>query len=134
MIIPSTFIRLDYNPSSDVLTVEWPDVHNYTLAEVKESLSEIIKAIRYYDVKRLLIDSRKTVVSIDNEKYTVLSTEFAKEMLQTRLEKLARLESSNIIREGQVQELVKTNNTAAIAFKNFTSSDEALKWLETGIR
>ena len=131
MIIPSVLLKLDYTPSTDILAVEWPDVHSYTLNEVKDTLTEILNTIRHYDVKRLLIDAKSTVVSVGQEEYATISSAFSQKLLTTRLEKLARLESASSAREAQVKEMIK-NNTSRIAFKSFTSREEAYNWLKEG--
>ncbi len=127
MIIPSTITKLDYNPAKDILFVEWPDIHSYTLSEVNYTLTEILDTIRYYDVKKLLIDSRETVIGISSEDYTALAIQFVKELMATRLKKVARLESYSSLRESQVQEISKVKTF--IAFKNFTDTEAALSWL-----
>ena len=131
MIIPSILLKLDYTPSTDILAVEWPDIHSYTLNEVKDTLTEILKTIRHYDVKRLLIDARSTVVSVGQEEYAAISSAFGQQLLSTRLEKLARLESSSPTREAQVREITR-NNTSPISFKSFASREEAYNWLKEG--
>jgi N-dimethylarginine dimethylaminohydrolase len=133
MIIPSALIKLDYEIATDVLTVEWPDVHSYTLNEVNETLNEVLKTIRHYDVKRLLVDASLTVVSIDKEEYTKIAGNFAQQLLKTRLEKVARIESIDRMREATIKENNKPAPLGPIAFKNFKNKPEALSWLRAGI-
>lgn len=133
MIIPSTLIRLDYNPAKDVLSVEWPDVQFYALDKVRHILKEVIDTVRYYDVKRLLIDARNSITGIDYEDYVALATDFGIQLTLTRLEKVARIESTSNQREKHVQHISEKNSFhAAVAFKNFPDEVTAITWLETG--
>lgn len=133
MIIPSKLIKLDYNPSTDVLSVKWPDFNGFSLDESLETISVVLKTIRHYDVKRLLIDSRNTVVNISKEQYSEIAADFAKEMITTtRLEKVARIQSIDVMREEQVKGMSKNYQTP-IAFKTFASEIEAVLWLNEGI-
>ena len=130
MLLASNLLTLEYNPTTDVLFIVWPDIHGYSLDEVKETMAEILRNIRRYDVKRLLVDSRRTVVRINNEMYASLTADFGKELLKTSLKRAARLESGHSAREKQVQEMVITNKTA-IEFESFPDKKTALEWLLT---
>ena len=129
MIIPSPLITLDYNPAKDILFVEWPDIQKFSLSEVKHSLQDVINTLKFYDVKNLLIDSRKAVIGVSKEEYASIASGFIRELSGTRLRKVARLESNSKTKEAQVREL--TQLKAPIAFQNFSNRNEALKWLES---
>lgn len=131
MIIPSKLIKLDYNVSTDVLSVKWPDFDGYSLEESVETISEVLRTVRHYDVKRLLIDSRSTIVNISREQYEKVATDFVKEIMKTRLEKVARIQTIDAMREEQVRGM--SNSFTSIAFKNFSTETEAILWLQEGI-
>ncbi|WP_114777431.1 hypothetical protein [Botryobacter ruber] len=129
MIIPSPLITLDYNPAKDVLIVEWPDIQEFSITEVKHSLQDIINTVKFYDVKNLLVDSRKAVIGVSKEEYTTIASGFIKELSGTRIQKVARLESNNKVKEAQVKEISPL--ITAIAFQNFSDFNEALRWLDS---
>ena len=128
MLLASNLITLEYNPATNVLFIVWPNIHEYSLNKVKETIAEVLRTIRHYDVKRLLIDSRRTVMRIDNETYAGLLADFKKELLNTRIKKIARLESGYSAREYQFQEIVSLNKFP-ISFENFPDKKTALEWL-----
>lgn len=130
MIIPNKFIKLDYNPATDVLIIEWPNIHDYTIPELKFILNEIVSTIRNYDIKKVLADSTKSVVTLPDTEYKSIIEQLTKDLMNTRLQKFARLTTGQGYRE-------QAANTAAEALKNyfavrnFHNMDEALEWLST---
>ncbi len=131
MIIYNNLIKLEYNPVTDILLVEWPDIFDYASAEMKQTLQAIVDTIKHYDVKKLLIDSRKSIIGISQAEYEALLKEFNKDLTNTRLQKIARLESENLTREAQVKELLpKLKQKTLVDFGTFASITEATNWLE----
>lgn len=131
MRIHSEIVKLDYNSATDVLSVEWPDIHGYNVEEIRAALGDIVLNIRNFGVRRLLVDSTKAAISISNVEYDRLATWFVRELVASPIEKVARLESGDAAREAWVASLVKACRTA-VAFRSFASKEEALKWLELG--
>jgi hypothetical protein len=132
MRIHSEIVKLNYNPATDVLSVEWPDIHGYNVEEIRAALGDIVLNIRNFGVRRLLVDSRKAVISISNGEYDRMTTQCIKELVASPIEKVARIESGDAAREAWVAGLVKARG-AAIAFRNFATREEAVKWLELGV-
>lgn len=128
VIFKNVFLKLDYDPVTDILSAEMPDVDVVTLPEIKRLLSILVEHVRIYDVKKLLIDARKTQVNVDEESYTVLIGEFLKELMDTRLQKLARIVSNSTIREGVVRS-VYDERKFPVKLESFTEVPMALEWL-----
>ncbi|MFC6996847.1 aldo-keto reductase family protein [Rufibacter roseus] len=128
MIISNKLLHLDYDPSIDVLFVEWPDFNNYSLAELHYTLESLVETIRSYDIKNLLVDATKTVVAIDQGDYEEISGKFAQNLLTTRLQKLARLVSDSSVRERHVENFKKKSNFS-FELESFSTKEEALAWI-----
>ncbi|GEO04341.1 hypothetical protein AAE02nite_20050 [Adhaeribacter aerolatus] len=129
ILFNSPLIRLDYSPATDILIADLSASYEFYTLEVQEALSTIAKYIRHYDVKNLLMDSRKRVIQIETERYATIMAEYIRELESTRLQKLARLRTGNTDRENlakTMQEQVVT----AFQMKTFTDMEQALTWLQ----
>ena len=129
ILFESPAIRLDYAPATDILTADLSGTHEFYLLEVREALRTIAETVRHYDVKRLLMDSRKRLLKIDPASYKALMTDFGMELNSTRLQKFARMRSDVTTREDLalfIQEQVATNFT----LHTFNDKDKALEWLK----
>lgn len=122
-------IVLNYEPATDILSVDMPTVNNLNVSEIGGSLSIIVDHVRNYDVKRLLVDARSTVVDIDEDTYTAIVSEFSRNLLTTRIQKVARIVTTSTVRENVVQK-VYGNQNLPIEFKSFTEITPALEWLK----
>lgn len=128
MLIPNKFLKLDYNPTQDILYLEWPNMHDYTLPEVQYIIHEVVDAVRNYDIKRILTNTRQSSVTIPMEEYAKVINQLALELATTRLQKFARLQSPDPKRN-----TIASNAAAlvvgAITYRSFDNVDEAVAWL-----
>ncbi|QHL87984.1 hypothetical protein GU926_11305 [Nibribacter ruber] len=134
ILFQNRLIVLEYRPGTDVLSVDWPSVSAYDLTEVERSLSTLVEYITNYDVKRLLIDSTKAVISpdLDMVEYQAIVTEFAYKLQKTRLQKSARIMHADLAREAtsqQISEDISRKARLTVENRNFTDKAEALAWL-----
>jgi hypothetical protein len=130
ILYQSSFIILDYDPATDVLSVDWPDFQDFLIPEVEKEVQVLIDAIKHYDVKKLLIDTTKARVEIGNEQYSTFLTSFGLALKDTRLTRLARIGTSNPEREkitAQAKEAAYTDSS--FAFGSFGTRQEAMDWL-----
>ena len=126
-------IELNYDVVSDVLKVKWPDLTGFTMPEINYSLTKLIDTLRHYDIKKLLVDSRtSSVADVSQEEYHNVLFGFAKKLMTTRLEKMARIETADRSRENVVTQTADeaVNNLGIqYEFQNFTDEKTALRWL-----
>ncbi|GAA4431278.1 hypothetical protein GCM10023188_18650 [Pontibacter saemangeumensis] len=132
MRIHSELVNLDYNPATDVLTVEWPDIRACQADEISLALGDIVGNIRNFGVRRLLVDSRKTAGGISDGQYEKVTARFIRDIIASPVEKVARLESADAAREARLAGLVR-GCRMTIAFRNFATREEAVRWLEQGV-
>ena len=132
LLFKNSIITLDYNPAADILEVAYPDLHGFLLPEIKHSIDIMIDNVKNYDVKRILLDSTRTVISVSEEESKEVTTYLAAGFMKTRVQKLARLQSGVAAVEATAQGNIKhITETLPLPFQlqNFTSKAEAIAWL-----
>lgn len=132
ILFKNSVISLNYNPAADILEVGYPDLHGFLLPEIKHSIDIMIDNVRNYDVKRVLLDSTRTVISVSEEESRQVALYLAAGLMRTRVQKVARLQSASNAVETTAQGNIKhiqESQTLAFDLKNFTSKAEAVAWL-----
>ena len=129
IIFQNGFIKLDYDPTTDIMFVDMPTVNSLELPEVRQALRIIVEHVRNYDVKNLLVDARKTEVEVTEESYASLLAEFSRHLMATRLQKLARIVTASAVRENVVRS-VYDQQKLSIDFRSFTELAPAVEWLK----
>ncbi|QMU30411.1 hypothetical protein [Adhaeribacter radiodurans] len=132
MVLHDGIITLDYNPAQDVLITSMPDIKTFGLSEVSYCLGLIVEYIRNYDIKKLLLDSSNSVVEVEDEAYKTITTQFALNLMNTRLKKLARVGTTNTNREessAKISQEIKQELNLPIEYKSFNGKAEAMEWL-----
>lgn len=125
-------IQLDYNPATDILQVDYPDLQSAQLSEVRHSLTLMVEAIRNYDVKKLLLDASSTSINVSHEESRELTSKLAADLASTRIKKLARVQPINLRDEARAQENIKNLHKAGLLpyqLQTFATKAEALNWL-----
>lgn len=128
MEIPNKFLKLDYNPKTDVLQVEWPNMHDYTLPEVKYIIGELVETVKNYDVKRILADTRRSQITIPMDAYSHIINEMTLQLATTRLQKFAKIHTHNPDREA-VSDYAASLVVGTIQYRTFDTIAEAMAWL-----
>ncbi|WP_347158848.1 hypothetical protein [Pontibacter chitinilyticus] len=125
-------IELNYEVATDILTVCWPDMTGFTRSEIGYALQKLIDTLKHYDIKKLLIDARSRVVELPEEEYADLMLDFSRNLLSTRLMKVARLQTLDMSREKKVERAtakVEKQVQIDIPYKSFADEVSALAWL-----
>lgn len=132
MLIYSGIITLDYNPATDVLATNMPDIREFSSSEVAYCLDLIVESIRGYDIKNLLLDASKSVVEVEDEAYKAITTKFSMGLMNTRLKKIARVATEDAKREeksAKITRELRQELHLSIEHRNFTGREEAMDWL-----
>lgn len=132
VIYKNGFLRLDYEPATDILSFEMPNVDDIVMPEMKRSLTVIVEHVRNYDVKRVLLDARQTNIWVDEDSYACIISEFYRNLMATRVQKVARIVKPDSIREKIVLNLL-TNMTLSVEVQRFTEVSAALEWLKSDV-
>ena len=134
ILIDNGVIKLEYNPATDIVHVNYPDLHGYLIPEINYNIDIIVDQIKSYDIKNMLLDARQTAVSIDAEASRKVAVYLASSLAQTRLKKVARVASPNPDLEKRSEGTIQTiNATIDLPFQlmSFSDMEEAVKWLNT---
>ena len=132
ILFENSIIRLDYNPATDIIAAEYPDLHQYLLPEIKYTIDIMVDIIKSYDIKRLLLDSRRTLVDVTEEESREIATYLATGVMKTRIQKVARIQSPTDKVEKTAEANIKHLSEAhALPFMilNFTNKEDAIDWL-----
>jgi hypothetical protein len=128
IVFQNSLITLTYTPDTDILSVDWPDVEYDRLLEMQESLHKVIEVLKSYDVKKLLIDASTGTIRINYSEYQALIREFAMDLVQTRLQKIARVLPNDPERDESVV-AIRKEMTTSIHYQDFKTKAAALRWL-----
>ena len=132
IIFQNTLVKLDYDPATDIGVIEYPDLHDYLLPEIKHSIDLLVDTIRSYDVKRLILDGTKTVSTVDVEQGRAIAAYMTAGLMRTRIQKLARIQSLNDMVDKRAQDnekYVKETQVPPFLIQAFKSKGEAIDWL-----
>ncbi|MCC9138043.1 hypothetical protein ACFSKU_03655 [Pontibacter silvestris] len=132
VLFDNSLIRLDYTPATDILAVEYPDLHDFLLSDIKRSIDTLVDTAKHYDVKRVLLDSTRTVSSVSEEASRKIAAYLAAGLMGTRVVKVARVQSPSATVETTAQENMKhVRQSLPLPFElqNFTCRAEAVEWL-----
>lgn len=132
LLYKSSFFNLEYDPATDVLSLDWPDVKDFLVPEVTRELAVLVDNIKHYDVKKLLIDTSKARVEVSSTEYQDFIATFARALKTTRLQKFARVATASPEREKISENARQASSiTDVMEFRSFASKAEALAWLLT---
>ncbi|MBC5775300.1 hypothetical protein H8S95_14570 [Pontibacter sp. KCTC 32443] len=126
-------ILMDYDVASDILVVKWLASKTSSSSELSYTMKLLVDKIRSYDIKNLLIDAREDVIGITDEEYVEINMTFAQNLASTRLQRVARLGTTNTNRENFVQELaedVQALPEANVVYQEFQDETIAIQWLQ----
>ncbi|GAA4295952.1 hypothetical protein [Nibribacter koreensis] len=132
IISQNGLITLEYDPATDILSVSLPDIRKFTVSEVERSLAMVVEAVLSYDIKKILLDSSKSIVEVDDAEYRVVIMKFSGDLMKTRLKYLARVGSPIAAQEKRASEVaqeVTRTQTLPVEFQNFMDRVEAHSWL-----
>lgn len=134
VLFENSILRLDYDPASDILDVEYPDLHDFMLFEIKRTIDTLVDTVKHYDVKRLLLDSTRTVSSVSEEESREIAMYLAAGLATTRVQKVARVQSPSAAVEtraqNNVQHIIKMQ-PFPFQLQNFTGKADAVAWLRS---
>ncbi|WP_156180603.1 hypothetical protein [Rufibacter radiotolerans] len=129
IILQNSLTQLEYDPSTDILYLDWPDTSLFTLEEVKGTLQDTVKAIKDYDIKKLFMDSSQREMNFYDAEFLEVMQEIAYSLLDTRLAKIARITTTDHYREQKVQE-AQARAGIHLQVRSFADKETALEWLK----
>ena len=121
-------MQLDFDPANSLMLVNWPNFEPYTLADTQVALSRLVNTIKNYDVKKLLVDATTAKLGVGIETYEDIVRDFTKALLETKIEKIARVTTMDLERENTAKKLSK-ELPSSIQNQHFSTIAEAKAWL-----
>lgn len=123
-----------YDVKHDLLCVKWPTIESLYLPEILNSIRILVENIKNYNIRHLLIDAAATQSPTSREDANKVVAYFINGLKNTRLEKLARVESSRPERENDLKSLLpELLQNARFEMKFFKDAASALSWLQQSI-
>ena len=128
IIFKNGFICLFFDPATDTLSFEMPNVDSVVMPEMKRSLDIIVEHTRNYDAKKILLDARNTDIGVEEDDYAELIEAFYYNLSSTRVQYIARVVKSESKRENIIKRVL---DAAALPMQiqRFTLEADARKWL-----
>ena len=121
-----------YDVKYDLVCVKWPTIENLYLPEILNSIKLLVENIRNYNIRHLLIDATETKAPSSNEDANKVVNALLNGLENSRLEKLARVESEIQERESMLKQMIpEINRSVNYEIKFFKDIASALKWLHT---
>ncbi len=134
ILFDNSLIRLNYDPATDILLAECPDLHGYLLHEIKHSIDVLVDTAKNYDIKKLLLDSTNSVPSGKEEESMEVALYLATAIAKTRLQRMARVRPlSNTTEAKSLVQIrhIKEKHQFPFQLQSFSSRPEAISWLVT---
>ncbi|WP_026463830.1 hypothetical protein [Adhaeribacter aquaticus] len=135
ILYQNSLMVLNYEPSSDILTVEWPNAELFLLPDLKQTFLTLIETVRNYDIKQLLIKTtaESVIPVLDNTKdNSIYIRQVLKGLRGTRLQKIARILAFEIEQDKEEQKLsaeINADATITIQYRTFLENEMAMAWL-----
>ena len=99
ILYQNSLMQLDFDPAKGLMVVNWPNFEAYSLADTKLALSRLVNTVKNYDVKMLLVDASNAKMELELEAYEEVVKHFIVQLLETSLEKIARVKTTDAARE-----------------------------------
>ncbi len=122
-----------YEVKHDMVCIKWPTIETLYLPEILNSVNTLVQNIKHYNIRHLLVDGSETQPHSSREDADKVVGTFISGLQNTRLEKLARVESAVQARESILKEMLPSiSSVCPFEIRFFQDRPAALKWLENG--
>lgn len=128
-IFDNGFINLEYDPVIDVIYVIMPTVDRTDLPKVEQSLAIIVEHVKNFYIRNMLLDVRDAKVFINEKAYASMISNFSRALLDSHLQKMARVVDESSLRESIVHDIF-IDKTLSLVARSFTEVVPALEWLK----
>jgi uncharacterized lipoprotein YddW (UPF0748 family) len=128
IIFKNGFICLFYEPATDILSFEMPNVDSVVMPEMERSLNIIVEHTRNYDVKRILLDAKNTDIWVEEKEYACIIAAFYRNLAATRVQRIARIVKPASKREHIVKKVLDAA-MLPIQVQRFIDEVSAREWL-----
>jgi ABC-type siderophore export system fused ATPase/permease subunit len=124
---------LHYEPATDILRMNMPDVNEARVLEIGGSLAQMQGIITTYFISRLLIDGSLTTHLLEVDQILHIWRQLIDSVSDTKLKKIARIRSHHPAREALAEEVIRQIDPVSsypnLQFAQFNTEAEAEMWL-----
>ncbi|WP_162055673.1 hypothetical protein [Pontibacter pamirensis] len=125
MKIASGLFITEYDPSSDVLLVQWPWAES-SIPEMQHALDQVVTTVRHFDIAHLLLDVRNAALPAPGQPDPEIM--FMEGLKCTRVKKVALVVKDITTRDRQARQVGE--HTLPYPFQTFIKKEVALRWLK----
>ena len=133
ILYSDSLMYIDFDPKTDILWIKWPHLVDEPALIVRPTIGKILETIKYFNVSKLLIDTKNTGTNIPEDEFKKLSKEFVEALESANVKKLARVIYAEPVREIRAKILVdELSEKLGSDFKTreFNDVKSAYAWLE----
>ncbi|MFC5270360.1 hypothetical protein ACFPIB_07060 [Adhaeribacter terreus] len=128
IVYQNSLITIAYMADTDILSVDLASFEPYAALEIKEAIQIVVETLSNYKNKYLLLDASKISTTMPDADYREVINHFVSVIGQTNLQKVARIITSDPLRE-EVVYTMRENLFLPFQLHDFVSKDEAMHWL-----
>ncbi len=127
-------LKTEYDTATNIIQVSIPDLSHFTMSELINYLNAMTDTIRTYHIQKVLFECYGNSERVGGEDgYTTLCQYIGTALGNTKVQRVARLQSSDTVCERIVQQCIQEHiTTSMIPFttKTFKTKTDALAWLK----
>jgi hypothetical protein len=134
VVYSDSLIHLEFDPKTEILKVKWPHLVDEPMLIVRPTFSKIFETIKYFNVSKLLVDTKNSDTNIPAEDFRKLSHEFVEILAASNINMLARIIYAQPQREIRAKILTdELSHRLGSTFKSreFEAEKSALLWLKS---
>ena len=127
-----SLLKFSYDPSTDILTVRFPDGIGTPVSQIENSLQKLARNVAQFDIKKLLLDLSSGVPGLDEANYRELVMRFSETLNYSRLKKVARVIPEDPARTYLIEHFAeKLTKDLGLSFsaRSFSDKTDAIEWL-----
>ena len=131
ILYQTALMELHYDAQADILRVKWADFDDLNWLEVEYNFRVIRDSVRWYFIKRILVDSSGFEKMPDKALLHRATSLFLDSLYGTSVRKYARVRCASAAREALANEVFNQldPDNYFMEFRTFATETEALDWL-----
>ena len=125
-------VKLEYEPEFSLLTASLQARRVYGAAEVKSAFATIASAVQEHRIRRLVLDFTRNTHDLPAQDYKKTVAQLTVGLLRTPLQRVARIQTQDPVREAKIAALWKEIQAAvsvSIDVRMFPAEAPARQWL-----
>lgn len=125
-------VKLEYEPAFSLLTASLQATRVYDAMEVKSAFATIASSVQEHRIRKLMLDFTRNTYDLPVEEYKKTVAQLTVGLLRTPLQKVARIQTGDPVREAKIAALweeIKGAVSVSIDVQMFPTRAAARQWL-----